>query len=940
MTSSSRRHSRRRKTLLTRPRLLVLAGVVAALGLAGGGYHLLTTKDAEDHLRAAEALVAKGNRKGAEIELKNALQQEPDNAAARYELGRLHFAAQDYAAAEKELSHARAKGHQDPDLLPMLARTLLALREPKRVADEIKVPDGAPADTAAAILALRARAQLMLGDGAAADQSLQAADAARPNHPDTLMTRAQMAVAAGQPDAALGLVEQAIAADGRRADLWVMRGDLLRMARQRDAALAAYRKASALEPANLPARLATTLMHLEANQLDQAAADLREIGKTAPDNLMARYLGALVDFRRGQHAEANTKLQQVLKSAPDFLPGQLLAGAVNLALGNRNISVAHLNRVIERAPDHAYARKLLATAMLQGGQVDRAAELVAGLGTDDDLLAASLQGDIALRKGDYAAARQHLEKASGLAPDNPALLIELAKSRMGSGDASGAIAALNRAAEADTATARPDMLLVQTHLKAGRYAEAMAVVDRLAKERPQDPLTQNLRGVVHLARKDVASARASFAQALRIDPAYLPAAANLARLDLQANDAKSARARFEAVLAKDPRNSRAWLALAGLSMARNDEAGYLNDLTQAKRANPKDAAPYNLLARYWLSKQDAGKALAEARAGLDATGRTEFHEVIGMAQVSAKDNGAALQSFRKWVEASPDNPIAHLRLAQAFQRSGDTENALNSADRALQLAPDLAEAQSAKALILAGLGRSEDALKLARAMQQGQPKSPLGYLTEAEIQGRTQKPLAAAEAYAKAARLARNPALVILAHQAYAAAGQAAQGEALLGQWLADTPNDPAVRHQLASALLKARKLDAAAKHYEHLLKANPKDLAAANNLAWIYGELKDPRALAWAETAYKLNPDNPATLDTLGWILVNRGETARGLDLLRKALSKAPDAPEIRWHLAFAYAQAGDRNRARQELERLVNSGETFAQEAEARQLLASLKK
>lgn len=367
MTSRPHRHSRQRKTLLTRPRLLILATTFAALGIAGGAYHLLTAKDAEDHLRIAQELVAKGDGKGARIELKNALQKEPGNAEAHYRLGRLYFASQEYPAAEKELKLARDKDHRAPDLLPMLARSLLALREPQRVLAEIDVPAGATADTAASILALRARAQFMLGNEAAAEHTLQEADGRRPNHPDTLMTRAQAALSKGRTDRPIVLIDQAIAADEQRADYWIAKGDILRIGKKREEALAAYRKALLLEPDNLAARLASAIVHIDMNALDLAAVELAAARKTAPDNLIARYLGALIDFRRAHFADANTKLQQVMKNAPDFLPGQLLAGAVNLAMGNRNTAIAHLNRVIERVPEHAYARKLLAAALIQGG---------------------------------------------------------------------------------------------------------------------------------------------------------------------------------------------------------------------------------------------------------------------------------------------------------------------------------------------------------------------------------------------------------------------------------------------------------------------------------------------------------------------------------------------------------------------------------------------
>jgi Flp pilus assembly protein TadD len=78
--------------------------------------------------------------------------------------------------------------------------------------------------------------------------------------------------------------------------------------------------------------------------------------------------------------------------------------------------------------------------------------------------------------------------------------------------------------------------------------------------------------------------------------------------------------------------------------------------------------------------------------------------------------------------------------------------------------------------------------------------------------------------------------------------------------------------------------------------------------------------------------------MDTLGWILVQQKQTARGIPLLQQALNKSPDAAEIQYHLAAAYAQSGDVVRARSELERLLANGLAFPQEAEASALLKQL--
>jgi putative PEP-CTERM system TPR-repeat lipoprotein len=935
----ARRHRHKSRHFLRTHLPKILAGLAGVAVLVGGAY-IATRKSPEDHLKAGVAMQQHGDLKGAAIELKNALQGAPDNADARYLLGKVHFANGEYLPAEKELKKARELGNKDASLEPLFARTLLALNQPQRVLDEIKQDEARPAESNAAILALRARAHVMLKDNAAAEKYLSDAQGLFPDHPETLASRAFLALSKNQLDEALTFTDQAIAKANQRADLWVMKGDLLRLAKRNDEALTAYGKALASEPANIPARLASAQLHLEANVLDKAEADLKELNKYAPSNVMGRYLGAFIEFRRARYPEANTKLQDVLKTAPGFMPAQLLAGAVNLAMGNREGAKSHLAKVLDAAPQHPLARKLMAATLADLGELTQAKTILGSFDSAaSDPMLNTLRGELALRQGEFAEARKHLEKMGETAPQSAKYFTELAASRMGSGDEAGAIQALTKAAELDTATAKPDVLLVLTYLKDKRYEDALKVVDKLEKERPTDPLIQNLRGTIHISRDDKVQARASFTKALQIQPSYFPAASNLALLDMMDKDIKSARSRFEQLLKQAPTESRAWLALAALDARDKNEAGYLKNLEQARKTNSNNAQAHQLLIRYWLDKKDAGKALSAANEALTATGRPEFQEFIGLAQLMQKDNANALGTFSRWAEISPTNPMAHFRLAQAQIAAKNNDAALKSLDKTLALRADFVDASVNKALLLGRMGRSNEGIKIARTLQASAPKAAAGYLAEAEVLLADKKYLDAAKLFAKSAQIVGQGQPLARAYQAYAAAGQSAEGEKLLDQWLNIHPNDAFVRHHLALVQLNTKRLKESAENYRFLIRANPRDLVANNNFAWLLGEMKDPEAVKAAESAYKLDPDNPATLDTLGQILINVGQTNRGLDMLKKAFAKAPNSSEIHWHMAAGMAKAGDRKNALANLELLLGHEREFPQKQEAINLFNMLK-
>ena len=88
-------------------------------------------------------------------------------------------------------------------------------------------------------------------------------------------------------------------------------------------------------------------------------------------------------------------------------------------------------------------------------------------------------------------------------------------------------------------------------------------------------------------------------------------------------------------------------------------------------------------------------------------------------------------------------------------------------------------------------------------------------------------------------------------------------------------------------------------RYFRAALEIEPDNVRVLNNLAWALAELKDAKALGYAERAYRLAPNSPEVVNTYGWVLVQRGDTGRGLELLRKAVDLAPADADKRLRLA-----------------------------------------
>jgi putative PEP-CTERM system TPR-repeat lipoprotein len=917
----------------TRPTRLLLACLLG-LGLAACG-----GESSDALVDQAKSSIAKGDTKAAIIQLKNAVAADEKNAAARYQLGKLYLEAGDAASAEKELKRAREAGYAADAVNPLLARALIKQGEFQRVLDELPAPAG-ETQAAAAMLTMRATAELALGRKDAARKGLEQAQKLAPHDPNVQLALARLALADNDTEQAMRAIDQALQADPANRDGMLLKGDLLRATRQPAKAAEVYRAALKADPGNVDARLALATMALEENRLADARAEVSAALKVAPKNLHARYTQAQIEFRDKKFEAARDQLAAVLKTAPNFAPALLLGGAIEYALGNLQTAEAYLNKVVKAAPANVYAVRLLAATQLRLGRADDAASTLAPAlkAAPQDAGVQIVAGEIALAKKAYSEASEHFEAAAKLSPGSAVIRTELGLARLAQGD-SRAMADLHTAAGMEGGGGRADTLIILSQLNNKQYDAALASIAALEKKQPASPLTWNYRGAAYMGKQDVARARDSFGQALKLDPAFFPAAANLAQLDLQAQQPAAARQRFEDILKADPKHLNAMLAMADLSLREKDEKNYVKWLEKAAAAHPQALQPRVALARHLLARGDKNRALAIAREAVNAQpGNPVALDLLGSTQLALGDTTNALDSYRKLVERQPSQVAPLIKLASAQIVAKDLAGARKTLQDALRIQPDLLDAQ----LMLGGIdiqgARFDDAHKLANQIQQQKPNSPAGFVLEGDTAFARKDYPAALAAFEHAHKLSPSGAMLVRQLQVLNASQRSEEGEKRLLNWLAAYPQDFGVRAALAENLLKRKQYAAAAEQYLMLNKSNPGNLLVLNNLAWALSEQNDKRALFFAEQALKLNPDNPSVLDTYGWLQVRMGDAAKGLSILKKAQSKAPDSAEIQWHLAYALNANGDKSRARQELKMLLDRNVSFGAEAQAHALYQQL--
>ena len=927
--------------MLIRYNASLITLLILALSAPLGGCDATAKLTEQEHIQRAKDFEDKGNLKGSILELKNAIQKNPDSPQARLLLGQVYLKAGRGAEAEKELSQAEKLGVNPESIKPQLGEALMLMGEYKRVLDEIHPSDKTSITNQARIHQIRADAMLRTGQIKDACNLFQQSLDIDKSNPPTYWGLAQCAVAEGSMPKAKAWLDAAVKLKTRQAKTWIFIGDWEQLNKNPEGALAAYSSALRSEPGNEEALHNRAALYMALGKLDTAQADVEKISKLAPKSLGSYYLQALLNFERKKYPEARDNLQEVFKVTSDHMPSILLAGATDYALGSHQQAETHLIRYLSRYPGHRYGRRMLAATQIKLNQPDKALDTLASLlasGTPDSK-ALVLAAEAYRAKRDPSKAAEYLAKAAEIDPKNAAIQAELGFSHLAAGDSQLAIAELGKAASLDSDQYRADVLLVMAHLDRKEYDKALAAIADLEKKLKNSAMPPTMRGNALLGKNDVSGARKSFEQALALDPTFFPAATSLAQLDIRDKKPDVAQKRFERILEKDKNNLQAMIALAELAATNKQDTSMVNWLERAAKAHPGAIPPRAVLARHFLVRKQPQKALALANEAVSANpGNPTALDLLGSVQLAMNDNTNAISTFTKLAQQAAQSPDAHLRLAQAQIAGNKLADARTSLQKALRLEPDHEPSLDALIRLEMMENKPAQALQIARQIQADRPQSPLGFAHEGDIQLSQKRPDLAIKAYEQALAKGAGSSTLIKSHRSHVLAGNPAAAQ-LLVNWLAQHPNDNAVRFYAAEYYASIGRHQDAIAAYQTLLTQAPDSAIALNNLANSYQQLGDKRSLATAEQAYKLDPDHPAILDTLGWILVETGQTGRGLELIEKALAKAPGNPDIRYHRVMALlAHKGDKARARRELELLLKDAPTFSQAEAAKAQLRKL--
>jgi tetratricopeptide (TPR) repeat protein len=375
-------------------------------------------------------------------------------------------------------------------------------------------------------------------------------------------------------------------------------------------------------------------------------------------------------------------------------------------------------------------------------------------------------------------------------------------------------------------------------------------------------------------------------------------------------------AMLRGVQATQMQSGQAQLALAGLAL---DGWNYHEAVQYAERALSAGAerGPAQLvLARAYAGLGDADQAVAAAAAARTAAPKEESFAAVDILIMLGREREArtALETLRDSGPASmraqadrrlglmaydrgdyedakaifttlmrdPESSgVAVYYLSAIAERRGDSATALHGYQLLTGTALEAA-ARNRAATILYKEGQRADALQLLQAGDDAAPAARL----EAEV--------------AQAQLLSNR--------------GEGQQALARIDDALARFPGHPDLLYQKAIVLEKSGRTDAAISQLEALFRDRPQDGTVSNALGFLLAD--HSRELARSDrliaAALKAEPDNPAILDSKGWLEYRQGMPRAALPLLERAFHLDQDG-DIGAHWGEVLWSLGEKAKARE---------------------------
>lgn len=833
----------------------------------------------EEHLQQAQISFAKYDFKSTEIELKNALQQDVNNSAARLLLGQIYLTIGNGSAAAIEIDKAIQIGSPPNIAFPLLGDALLLDRKADEILKRFAF-DPTETDSLKAIKATyRGDANLQLQGIENAKKDYQTALQLDGQYDKAVLGMARVAIYERQPDKALTLVNSVLSKDESNVIALLTKGDVYRSLGNKPEAIATFTLAqnATKDPKDYLYFLATRSLiidHIRSGNFTEAEQQLEVLAKGThrqqiSNDIMLKYAQVFIAYNKKDLITAKEIAEKIVADTNNHPELLLLLGSINMQNKNFEQAESQLKAFLAAAPGHKQATHLLATLQVNEKHPEQAVEtLKQALGDSEtpDISTLTLLASASLLSGDSEQGVLYYQKALEQKPEESTLIFGLGQSYIMEKEYDKAITEFTKIPSGSEQNIKAQLAIIETYIKTGRLEEARTAVDKLPNELQQTSLITSLKGSIHLMDKRPDDAEAELNKALTIEPGYAPALRQLALLSIQKGDSVSAIKHFDEAIKYNPENVNLHIDYAGYQMLLGDLKKAELLLLQAKKIGSSEERVATSLARLYIRQLNTSSAIGEL-APFNDSSNPETQAEIGNARMLMGEPELALSAYEKVVAVRDNSPLAHYLTYTALSALNKTEPALTALQKTLELDDKFVPGLLASAQIAIFKRKAEEADEWLNQIKKIDANNHSAKILQADNAVLQSKSDEAITLYKSAYSEKPNNLVAQKITQAHQKSNKQNEAINFLNEAILTQPNNAFLPYLLGELYLQTGNTEQAINAYKHSIDLKDDNVIALNNVAWLLKESDTKQARIYAEKAAKLAPGNKDIEDTLAEI-------------------------------------------------------------------------